>query len=260
VTLLHDEIERLTARDGDKSLVPLAKEGVAVTLTSPDCVTEIDTSGESESDFALDSECIAVVENDAVLLDVKTENEGVLEDKGVREDVVEAEMDLVEEGEFITERVKIEKVGTAVSEEIPEEVNLLLNVARTDTVADALDVVHKVVFEVADSLTLPEGVGENVCIIDKVCVMDIIAVCELGPVLVDVVDLLITEVREDLVLIVAIFDTTEEEVIETLAVDDVDFLKETDSRGLFDTITDADDDIVDINDVNGDLETETVGE
>ncbi len=67
-------------------------------------------------------------------------------------------MDLVEEGEFITERVKIEKVGTAVSEEIPEKVNLLLTVARTDTVADALDDVHKVVFEVADSLMLPEGV------------------------------------------------------------------------------------------------------
>ena len=162
MTLLHDEIERLTARDGDKSLVPLAKEGVAVTLTRPDRVTEIDTSGESESDFALDSECIAVLENDALLLGVKTENEGVLEDKGVREDVVEAEKNPDEEGEFITERVKIEKVGTAVSEEIPEEVNLLLNVARTDTVADALDDVHKVVFEVTDSLTLPEGGGENV--------------------------------------------------------------------------------------------------
>ncbi len=41
---------------------------------------------------------------------------------------------------------------------------------------DALDDVHKVVFEVADSPALPEGVEENVCIIDKVCVMDIIAV------------------------------------------------------------------------------------
>ncbi len=108
VTLLHEEMERLTARDGDKSLEPLAKEGVAVTLTSPDPVTEIDTSGEEESDLALDSEYIAVVENEAVLLDVRTENEGVLEDKGVREDVVKAEMDPDGEGEFITERVKME--------------------------------------------------------------------------------------------------------------------------------------------------------
>ncbi len=80
------------------------------------------------------------------------------------------------------------------------------------------------------------------------------------PVSVDVVDLLITEVIEDLVLSVAIFDTTEEEVIDELAVDDVDFTKETDSRGLLDKVTDADDDDVDINDVNGDLETETLGE
>ena len=45
---------------------------------------------------------------------------------------------------------------------MPESVNLLLNVALKDTVTDALDDVHKVVFKVADSLTQPEGVGENV--------------------------------------------------------------------------------------------------
>ncbi len=56
MTLLHDEIERLTARDGDNLLEPLAKEGVAVTLTRPDRVTEMDTSGETESDLALDFE------------------------------------------------------------------------------------------------------------------------------------------------------------------------------------------------------------
>ena len=114
VTLLHEEIERLATRDGDKSLEPLAKEGVAVTLTSPDCVVKIETDGEDDTDFALDFERIPVEENDAILLGVKTENEGVLEDKGVKEEVVMAEMDLDGEGEFITERVKTVKVGTAV--------------------------------------------------------------------------------------------------------------------------------------------------
>ena len=77
---------------------------------------------------------------------------------------------------------------------------------------------------------------------------------------VDILVLLSNEVIEDFRLIVAILDAEVEEVIETLAVDDVDFLEETDSRGLFDTITDADDDNVDICDFNGDLETETLGE
>ncbi len=56
VTLLHEEIERLATRDGDKSLEPLAKEGVAVTLTNPDRVVKIEADGEDESDFALDFE------------------------------------------------------------------------------------------------------------------------------------------------------------------------------------------------------------
>lgn len=126
--------------------------------------------------------------------------------------------------------------------------------------ADALDDTHKVVFEVADSLTLPESVGENVWIIDKVCVMDIIDVWELSPVSVNVVNLLNTEVIEDFILNVAIFDATEEEVTELLAVDDIDFADETDISGLFDKITDADVDAVDNNDVIDEVETETLAE
>ena len=74
----------------------------------------MEANSEEDSDFALDSEYTARAENDAILLDVKTENEGGLEDEGVRENVVKAVMDPDEESEFITERVLIEKVGTAV--------------------------------------------------------------------------------------------------------------------------------------------------
>jgi hypothetical protein len=114
VTLLHDEIEKLTARDGDGSLETLAKEAVAVTLTSPDRVTEMEANGETESELALDSECVTRAENDALLLDVTPENEGVLEDKEVCDEEGEAETDGVGVREFFAVRVKMENVGTAV--------------------------------------------------------------------------------------------------------------------------------------------------
>lgn len=108
VPLLHEEIETLIARDGDKSLEPLAKEAVEVMLTRPDRVAEIEANGETESELALDSECEASAENDPLLEDVIPENEGIFEEKEVSEDDWEAEVEGVGLRVFFAERVKKE--------------------------------------------------------------------------------------------------------------------------------------------------------
>ncbi len=77
---------------------------------------------------------------------------------------------------------------------------------------------------------------------------------------VDVVVLLITEVIENLVLIVAILDTEEEDVADGQAVGEVVCTLDTDKSGLFERVLYADNDNVAINDANGELETETLAE
>ena len=136
-----------------------------------------------------------------------------------------------------------------------------MNVASPPVaVTDALDDADKRGVQVADSLTLLDTLGVTVWIIDTVCVLDIIAVMEFIIVTVDKLDLLGSEVIEDLVLNVAVLDTEDEGVADGQAVGEVECTEDTDKSGLFERVLYADVDNVAINDANGELETEALAE